>query len=68
MVMFDFLCIGFMNEDFLKSNSKLIIHHDHLSVSKAPPSKCMSSFHELSDSSMVVCDYFGICWGITFTS
>ena len=67
MVTFKVSFIDIINKDSLKSNYRVIVYHAYLFDFKAPPTKCKSSFHKLTNSSMALSNMFFIFFGIKFT-
>ena len=68
-------CIVIFNSSFvscirgqsLESKFHLIKYYAHLLVSRAPPTKCNSSFHEHTDISMAVSIFLLVCLLLPFT-
>ena len=65
--MFNSLLVVCMKGESLELKFHLSKYYAHLLVSSAPPTKCSSSSHELTDNSIAVSIFLLVCVGLPFT-
>ena len=66
--MFNSSCVDCMKGESLESKSQFIRYHAHLLLSRVLPTKCRSSFHELTEISIAVSMFLFDWLGRQFTS